>query len=495
MLGAAIVPLVTLTVMAFLGGGGRTDATSYDPAELAEFEAVEAATGARIAKLPEVEAASAEDPAGFSSEGQPADSLALPYEVAQLLGEADRGIQSTDIGTVQRIRKSIQRLFDDRLTAVEKLRPHGDRLAKAITRRGEILDRHEVWLVNRDRVRESLGSAASAMNDGLEIEGEKKCLELLRKLQKELPEVADASRGQAEPSDALTAEEAEAVAKLRSRAVFREQFFTARRATASKNEKANQLRSQLDAWDAFLKAYDKLGVPDARDAAFLDEARKLRHEAELSWRWGLALSQPSVGGLVAKASDWLRVAKSGGDEDADFRQSAAELVRSWLAKNVPPVPSKPKGLEGLQEAVTDPANKRKFGYFQKVPITDKQYYYWINKANMKVKFKGDSQFNLKALPATPSYLIMLADYERCRAAFLSKGHSTAQGAAEFRDECARLGEKYRQYRTDYADPDDPIDDAAKGWQEVFEKAEKIAAELVAEGDKSAAWELLAPAAN
>ena len=495
MLGAAVVPLVALTAMAFLDGGGKTEAPSYQPAEVAELDAVEAAANARVATLPEIEAAVGEDPAGFSSAGDPSAGLVLPYEVAQQLAEAIKAIRSDDVGIVRRAKKSLQKLVGDRLPAIEKLRPHGDSLAKAIAGRASAIDRHEVWLSKRDLVRDTLASATSAIADGPEIDGEKKCLELLRKLQKELSEVADADTVGSEPTDALTPEESEALEKLASRAVFREQFFTARRATAAKNEKSLQLKSELDAWDAFLKKYAKPGAPDTRDAAFHEEAKKLRHQTELSWRWALALSQPSVGGLVAKVADWRRVSRSVKNEETSDQQAAAELVRSWLSKNVPPAPSKPKGLSGLQEGFTDPANKRKFGYFKPVLQTQKQYYYWMDKSLMKAKPKGESQFNLRSPPSGPVYLAMLLDYDRCRKAFLLEGHQTAQGSAEFRDECAALGQKYEKYRTDYEEPDNLIDAEAKGWQEAFAKAEKIVAELVAEGDKAGVWELLAPGTN
>lgn len=495
MLGAAVVPLVALTGLAFLGGGGKTEATSYEPADVAELDALDAATSVRIAKLPEVEAAAAEDPAGFSSEGDPVASLSLPYEVAQQLAEAEKAIRSDDVGIVQRAKKSLQKLAGDRLPAIEKLRPHGDSLAKAIAGRASVIEHHDVWLSKRALVRETLASAASAIADGPEIDGEKKCLELLRKLQKDLPEVADADAVGTEPTDALTVDEAEAVAKLLSRAIFREQFFTSKRATVAKSEKTSELKLELDAWDAFLKTYVKPGAPDTRDAALLEEGKQLRYEAELTWRWALALSQPSVGGLVAKVADWRRVSRSAKNEDTSDQQAAAELVRSWLAKNIPPAPSRPKGLDGLQEGFTDPANKRKFGYFKPVPQTEKQYYYWTDKSLVKTKPKGESQFNLASPPSGPVYLAMLLDYDRCRKAFLSDGHQTAQGSAEFRDECVRLREKYEKYRTDYEEPDNPFDAEAKGWQDAFGKSEKIAAELVAEGDKAGVWELLAPGTN
>jgi hypothetical protein len=495
MLGAAVVPLVALTAMAFFGGGGKTEATSYEPAEVAALDAVEAATSVRIAKLPEVEAAAAEDPAGFSSGGDPVASLSLPYEVAQQLAEAEKAIRSDDVGIVQRAKKSLQKLAGDRLPAIEKLRPHGDSLAKAIAGRASAIEHHEVWLSKRAVVRETLASAAAAIADGPEIDGEKKCLELLRKLQKDLPQVADADTVGTEPGDALTVDEAEAVAKLASRATFREQFFTARRATVAKSEKTSELKSELDAWDAFLKTYAKAGAPDSRDAALFEEGKKLRYEAELTWRWALALSQPSVGGLVTKVADWRRVSRSAKNDDTSDQQAAAELVRSWLAKNIQQAPLRPKGLDGLQEGFTDPANKRKVGYFKPVPQTEKQYYYWTGKPLIKAKPKGESQFNLRSPPSAPVYLVILLDYDRCRKAFLSEGHQTAAGSAQFREECARLGQKYATYRTDYEEPDNPFDAEAKGWEETFAKAEKIAAELVAEGDKAGVWELLAPVAN
>jgi len=494
-LAAAVAPLVALTAMAFLGNGGKTEATSYEPAEVAEFDAVVATTAARIAKSPEAEAAASEDPAGFSSAGDPSAGLALPYEVAQQLAAAEKAIRSDDVGIVRRAKKSLQKLVGDRLPAVEKLRPHGDSLARAITARAEVVEHHEVWLEKRDLVRESLAAAASAIADGPEIDGEKKCLELLRKLQKELPEVANADAVASEPVDALTPEEAEAVERLRSRAAFREQFFTARRATAAKSEKAPQLKSELDAWDAFLKTYAKPGAPDSRDIAFLEEARKLRYQADLSWRWALALSQPSVGGLVAKVADWLRVARSEKGDDTPHQLAAAGLVRSWLEKNIPPVPLEPKGLQGLQEGFTAPANKRKLGVFKPVPLTEAQYYYWENRGGMKAKPKGESQFNLKSPPAGPEYLVMRADYDGCRKAFLLDGHQTSEGTVQFRDECGRLAEKYEKYRADYEEPDNPFDGQAKGWQEAFARAEKIAAELATEGDKAGVWQLLAPAGN
>ena len=495
MLGAAVVPLVALTAMAFLDGGGKTEAPSYQPAEVAELDAVEAAANARVATLPEIEAAVGEDPAGFSSAGDPSAGLVLPYEVAQQLAEAIKAIRSDDVGIVRRAKKSLQKLVGDRLPAIEKLRPHGDSLAKAIAGRASAIDRHEVWLSKRDLVRETLASAASAIADGPEIDGEKKCLELLRKLQKDLPEVADADAVGTEPADALTVDEAEAVAKLASRANFREQFFAARRATVAKSEKTSELKSELDAWDAFLKTYVKPGAPDTRDAALLEEAEKLRYEAELTWRWALALGQPSVGGLVAKVADWRRVLRLAKNENTSDQQAVAELVWAWLAKNIPPAPLRPKGLEGLQEGFTDPANTREFGYFMPVPQTDKQFYYWSNNKLRKAKPKGELQFNLRSPPSGPVYLALLLDYDRCRKAFLSDGYQTAQGSAEFRDECVRLREKYEKYRTDYGDRNNPFDNGAKGWQDAFGKSEKIAAELVAEGDKAGVWEWMAPGTN
>jgi len=494
-LAAAVAPLVFLSSVAFLGNGGKTDATSYKPAEVAEFDAVVTNTAARLAKSPEAEAAASEDPAGFSSAGDPSAGLALPYEVAQQLAEAEKAIRSDDVSIVRRAKKSLQKMVGDRLPAVEKMRPHGDSLAKAITDRVEAVEHHEVWLEKRDLTRESLASAASAIADGPEIDGEKKCLELLRKLQKELPEVANADAVASEPVDAITPEEAAALEKLRSRATFREQFFTARRATAAKSVKVAQLKLELDALDAFLKTYLKSGAPDSRDIAFLEEAKKLRHQADLSWRWALALSQPSVGGLVAKVADWLRVAKSDPGNDAVHQLAAAGLVRSWLENNVPQVPLEPKGLEGLQEGFTTPANKRKLGVFRPVPLTNAQYYYWENRGGMKAKPKGETQFNLKAPPAGPEYLVMRADYDGCRKAFLSEGHQTSQGTAHFRDACGRLAEKYKKYRADYEEPDNAFDGQAKGWQEAFTKAETIAAELATEGDKAGVWQLLAPTGN
>ena len=213
------------------------------------------------------------------------------------------------------------------------------------------------------------------------------------------------------------------------------------------------------------------------------------------------MDQSTVGGLCVKVTAWLRVARSEKGNELQHKQAAAELVRSWLARNVPPTPSNPKGLgDGIQEAFTDPADRRKFGYFKPVPQAPKQYYYWTDevwkdKALMKEKRKGETSFNASP-PTMPKYLAMLLDYDRCRKAFLSEGHTTAQGSAEFRDECKMLREKYQKYRADYAvQENNPIDDDAKGWGETFAKAEKIAAELVAEGGKTGVWELLAPGAN
>jgi hypothetical protein len=490
MLGAAVMPLVGLTAMAFLGGGGRTDATSYEPAELTELEAVGTATGGELAKLPEA-GGLAEDPAGFSSEGEPSDSLTLPYAVAQQLVEGERALDSNDIDLVRRTKKSLEQFGADNLTAIAKLRPRGDGLGEAIKSRIQSADRHEAWLSKRAVVRETLANAAAAMAEGPEIDGERKCLELLRDLQKNLPAVADPDSIKDEPVDMMTPGEAEAVAQLQARAKFRGKFLTARRNTATKSEKASELKAELDAWDEFLKLYAKSGAPDPRDAAFLADARQLRRKAELDWRWALALNQSSAGGLVSKVADWLRVVRSDKGDENEHGQAAAGLVRTWLENNVPAVPRKPKGLEGLQEGFTDPANKRKLGFFKKVALTEKQYYFWTDKTLMKTKGKGEEQFNLRNPPSEPEYLAVIAAYEACRKAFLAEGHRAAEGTMRFRDECRRLAEKYAEHRKAYEEPDNPIDADAKGWGEAFGRAEKIAAELADAGNKSDVWELLA----
>jgi hypothetical protein len=479
MLGVAIVPLVTLTAMAFVSGGGRTGAASYEPAELADLEAVRDSTRATLAKLPAEEASATEDPAGFSADGAPSGSVSLPYEVSKQLVEAERASKSNDIELVRQTKKSLETLIADKLVEVEKLRPRGDSLAEAIRQRSQATARHEVWLSKRAIVHQTLASAAAAMANGPEIDGEKKCLDLLGQLQKDLP------------ADALTPEEAEAVSRLKSRARFRGKFLTARRSTAAKSEKVSELKSELDAWDEFLKLYATRGAPDGRDTAFLEEAKGLRRTAELNWRWALALNQPSASGLVAKVDDWLRAATTAKGDHDQHKQQAAGLVRVWLENNVPPVPQKPKGLEDVKEGFTDPANKRKLGFFKQVPQTEKQYYFWTNKAQVKIKVKGEEQFNLQTPPSEPAYLAMLADYDICRDAFLRKGYQTAEATAQFREDCARVGEQHAKYRTNYAEPGNPIDAAAKGWAEEFERAKKIAAELIDPGNKPGLWELLA----
>ena len=488
LLGISLAPLIALTFMALLDGGNAIQAITYEPVDLGSLEAVGGITTSLITSERQLDAGVSEDPAGLSSVNDVDTALSLPYEVAQRLAEVERALGTGDIGVVQRAKASLRRLTDDRLGAIEKLRPHGDRIAAAISARDEAVVRHEAWLSTREVVRGVLASAAKAISDGPEIEGEKKCLELLSALQKDLPEVADSAAVAREPADALTREEAELLGELRSRAVFREQFFTLRRATASNSQKADELKAQLDAWETFLTAYTKPGPPDDRDAGYIVEANKVRHQTELDWRWTLARDQASVSGLVAKVDDWLRVPRLVQIQNAPPKQMAGRLVRSWLEANVPAVPQEPDELKDIQEGFTDPADKRKLGFFEKTPDAEKQYYYWSDRAKIKTKVKGETQFNLKEPPGAPEYSVFLADYARCRQAFLLDGHRTAKGTQRFRDECGRINKQYSTYRNKYAGPGNPIDALAMPWKEVFDKAETIAAELLSVG--ADVWALL-----
>ena len=489
-LAGTIVPLVVLTAMAFFGGGVTADVTGYEPADLAIFVELQTTTKNIIATLPPAQVAIADDPTGFSVDGEPSDSLALVYEVAKQLSRAEQAIKSIDTDLIQLTKRSFQSFVVNQMAAIENLRPHGDALASSIKHRTKQIDAHELWLSKREVFRETFINAELAIADGPEIKGEEKCLELLRQLEKDFPTPADPITTKDEAVDALTPEEAERLTKLKKRAMFRGKYFTLQQATTARSENTTELKSQLDAWDSFLKRYAKNGAPDSRDNMFFEDSKKLRQTAELNWRWALALNQSTVGELLTAVSDWLRIAKSEKGDDKQHQHAAAILVQSWLEKKIPPVPKKPKGIEGRMEGFTDPGNKRKIGFFKKVLLTEKQYHYWINKAMIQIKPKGEFQFNLQSPPTEPEYGIILADYSRCRKTFLTDGYQTEIGGLQFRDECSRLGEKYYTHRTKYEEPDNSIDLDASAWGVALESAEKIAAELVSEGNKSQIWKFL-----
>lgn len=492
--GVSVLPLLLLSVGAFLGDESIAGSRLYEPVDFASFDAVRTAAAnalrAATGAMP-----TAVDPAGFSANGpndQVVVAIALPYEVAEHLSQAQQDLTSLDGTVVRQTKKSLQIFADDRLAAVKKLQPHGDKLAAAISRRLESLALHEIWISNRARVRESISRAAAAVQDGPEITGEKKCLAELSQLKTELPKIVARDSVHSEPGDAMTVDEDREYELLLSRARFRGKYFTLRAKTHANSLTSVEIKLNLDAWEAFLTTYPK-GSPDDRDAAYIPIAKNLQHKTQLSWLRAVAMEQKTARGLVLKTAEWLKHANKSSAEDVLQQKAAVELVQSWLNKNVPAVPRCPPELAvlGLQEGFTDPADKRKFGFFKKVAQTPAQFRWWSKSDLIATEGKGENSFNLKGIPVQPRYIVFRNDFEKCRIAFTTDGFRTFAGAETFRDECVSIQSKYLAYREAYAEPESLIDASVTDWGNSFKKAQDIAEQIMLEGNHSGLWKLMA----
>jgi hypothetical protein len=490
-LGLAVVPLAVLTLLAFVRGGkGRP--VEYSSPKTVEFEAISTATTAKAAVVPV--GGVTDDPTGISIVGDPPVDLALPFETAELLADAERAVRSKDSELVTKARRSLDTFAKERLVAVEKLRPGGSDLAAAVKTRVDHLEQHGTWLDNRAAAAKELHAAADALSGGPEIEAEDACLAVLDRLTRRLPAVVDGT-SPTEPGDALTAAEAAEASSLRSRATFRRAFFKNRQESTETNASAAILKQRLQAWDELIASI-KRSPPDARDSSLADQLAGLRSDTHLRLLEATAMQQSNLEDLFRSVTAWLNAADRANADPAAQQRKAASLVRSWLEKNVVELPALPIE-KGLEQGIIIPAGTRKFGYFKQISNTASQYRWWENHkamANPKLA-KGQDSFVLQGAPAEPTYLKISRNYTDSRGKFIASGYMTAAGVQNFINDCRNAHTECLEYRQAHADAAEKIDQAAAGWTDILARSLTVAEELLTVGNAAGAWKLLAPGAG
>lgn len=489
-LGLATVPLLVLTVLAFFHGGHALPPLEYQRPKVDDFAAASAAT-AKLIKP--VAAALGGDPAGISTtEGDP--DLVLPAELVNLLVEAEKACRSSDIDFVANVGRNLEVFAKERLGTVEKIRPSGGELATAVRLRESTVLRHGVWLQNRTAVAKELKACADAISAGPEIEGENTCLELLRQLNKHFPAIADASAAENEPHDALTTDEAAVAKVLQRRAVFRRNFFMNKKASSEAHATATVLKQRLEAWNALITETEKTPT-DSRDASLAEQMPALRTAARLRYLEAVAIEQRSAEGLLRSVAAWLDEAnKARGDRD-DARARAAGLVASWLTTSVAVLPEVPfeEGMqEGFRPGDGAKEGKRVFGFFTKVPNTERQYRWWSDgKSRRDPRLaKGEDQLNLEGDPRDPTYTLLFRRYTKARDRFLESGHGTPEGVNAFVQECGDILEACERYRKTHAEDGQRLDAAAAGWVPILTRSRDAASQLLAAGNATDIWNLL-----
>jgi len=493
--GLALVtlPLLLLTSLAFFHNGGTSTRVEYPSPNTVELdEIITAANKVKLAPSPALNV----DPSGISVNERSGD-LAIPLELAEVLAEGERACRSLDGNTVAKARRILDDFADKHLIAIETLRPSGVEMASALRARRSDIQRHATWLDNRQSVAKDLQSSESALTQGPEIEGEEACLAILRGMAQRFPTTADAVAAKQEPLDSLTNEEAAKAAALMSRANFRREFFTNRQAASESQSTALSIKQQVQAWDA-LAAISQTNRKDNRDAPLAEQIPELRAAAQLRFLEATAIEARSADALLRSVGLWLDHPKPSTMDRKSANQRAAELVRAWLESHV--VALSPVRLEkGLKEGFR-PGGKhgtRVFGYFAKVPNTERQYRWWSSdKARGDVRFaKGENQFNLQSDPDDPTYAIIFRRYLKAREVFLDSGHMSADGVNAFRSECSAILERFDLYRSAYAEEGKPMDSDAAAWGDVFSKSQAAADELLAAGNSANFWPLLSEAVH
>ena len=486
----ATVPLLVLAVLAFFHGGHELPPLEYQRPKLEDFNASSAAT-AKLLKP--VAAGLGSDQAGISTtEGDP--DLALPAELVNLLTEAEKACHSSDIGLVTNVGRNLGVFVKELLEAVENMRPSGVDLAGAVRQRESAVLRHGVWLQNRAAVANELKACADLILAGPEIEGEETCLERFRQLNRRFPAIADASAAENEPHDALTTDEAAVANNLQRRAVFRRDFFANKKDGSEAHATATVLKQRVEAWDALIAETEKTPT-DSRDTSLAEQMPALRLAAQLRYLEAVAIEQRSAEGLLRSVAAWLDEAnKAKGDRD-DARARAAGLVALWLKTNVAGLPEV-RFEEGIEEGFRPgdgvQPGKRLFGFFARVPNTERQYRWWSDgKSRRDPRLaKGEDQLNLDGGPRDPMYTLLFRRYSKARDEFLESGHGTAEGVKAFAQECSDILDACERYRKNHAEGGQTNDAEAAGWGPILTRSRDAATQLLAAGNATDIWHLL-----
>lgn len=446
----ASLPLAALTARAFfmqpLDPGASCEVPHYqvDPALQSR---IDKASGQLLADDRDEDGN--RDPTGWRTATN-VDALPEPYDVAAAIRLADGAIQDSDATHVDAAITALTKFLDEpRRLAIEKWRPAGQSLVKALRERKERLEMHRRrladraeahrrWLEDRASVAAEIHKAETALADPSIAVGADAAILILQNLRQRYPGVVPDNE-EAEPPTRRTASEDDTSRHLLKRAEFRRQFERAGKANAGMGRKV--------ALENFLRTYDG-GPPDERDQSLLDDAKGLLDEATREVLWSRVQAADSAGDLAQSLCEWLKAA-----DDADSIATARKVTVVWLAKRITAGPDVMR-FDDLQEGMVDSAKgaKRLLGVFEEA-VGENRWRWWEDKAQ-----KADPKFTrgaqeapvaLKGEPFERPVLIDLLDtYRQQRTRFIDSplelGDERSPAMA-FATACDNLQSKARKH--------------------------------------------------
>ena len=469
-----ISPLVWLTGSAFFSNADPSE--SWEPPAPVEIPTVpDGSTSTAII-----------DPAGFSSD---ADRLKTVYQLAQAMSTVDAALIGNDLVVSAADRDGLGRVLKSSSAEIEQLEPSGVTLVAEAKSRLSLITRHGMWLDNRKDVAQVIGKAEQAFVEGPERVGEKKVLELINALLSRFPKtVATDDIKNTEPSDALTEPEHAQAVFLRSRALFRHEFFELRQASSNEDTTLADTQGIISRWDDFIEKYTVENIPDTQDAHMLDEVESLRLIVQL-----LNLQKQSENAskrqdsmlFFAAVKEWQKVADESPKYVLKEKEKIITVIKQWLDKTVPALDKMPNFQVGTQEGYTS-LPKRFVGRF--VPVPGGGQLFDFQPLGQDCQFNQEArQFSLIKGPAQPRHVMFWEDYTKVRDQFVSAQKAglelKPQIADDFSESCAKLAEEFSEYQATWGQnwtggaPPNCLDDAAKDWSTIFSDASELAQEI------------------